>query len=277
MIDSHVHVWSEDTEAYPFGPHDRVPVPSRAFDAVQLTEAMDRAGVAQALAIQPRVYGYDHAYLFEAARQLGNRLRVMPLLNAVRPGNVEEMEALADHDMVAGFRVIAIGREQARRLLEPPAQRLWTRLTQLGLPVGLLITPEQLPIVETLASREPRLRIVVDHLGGITGQAWALWGPVLRRLSGRPNVYVKVSALGHLSARRFPYHDMHAAVRSVLESFQPSHVLWGSDWPYAVGYGSYEDAIRSAVEVLDSRDHEQVFAGTAATLFGFRPPGDASV
>lgn len=271
MLDAHVHVWSDDVAAYPFGPHDGLPAPVEAFTAARLTAAMDAAGVTQALAIQPRIYGYDHAYLLDAANSLGERLRVMPLINVVRPANADEAEALAAHRAVAGFRVIAQGREPASWLVGSAAGRLWARLTKRGLPVGLLISPEQLPTVETLAEREPDLRIVIDHFGGIGIGAWPRWGPVLLRLARLANINVKVSALGHLSLRPFPYEDMHGPVRNLVECYGPGRLLWGSDWPHACAYGAYQESASAVVAALglDGAERDRVLAGTARSLFGF--------
>lgn len=272
-LDAHVHIWSGDETAYPFGPHDGLPAPKEAFDAGRLAKAMDAAGVAQALAIQPRVYGYDHAYLFAALTSLEQRLRVVPLLNAVRPSNVEEMEAFLARGGVAGFRVIALGCERADWLVGPEATRLWRRLAEVDLPIGLLITPEQLPVVETLAEREPGLRIVVDHLGGVVADAWPAWGPVLLGLNRLPNVNVKLSALGYLSRHSFPYDDLHEPVRELLESFGPERLLWGSDWPHVHEFGTYEESAQSvaaAIGIGRAAEQERVFGGTARSLYGFR-------
>lgn len=273
IVDAHVHAWGMPSIAYPFGPHDGLAAPEEAFDAARLAAAMDAAGVAAALAIQPRVYGYDHAYLVEARRTLSQRLRIVPLLNAVRPTNVEEMEALAARDGVAGFRVIAIGAEPAGWLVGPDAARLWTRISELDLPVGLLLDPRQLPLVEVLAAREPGLRLVLDHLGGVGSAAWPEWGPVLLRMSLRPNVYVKISALGHLSRAVFPYADLHGPVRKILASYGADRLLWGSDWPHSYAYGSYEESAAAAASALgiDRADaHHLVLGRTACRLYGFR-------
>lgn len=271
-LDAHVHVWSGDEAAYPFGPHDGLAAPVEGFDGIRLAAAMDAAGVAQALAIQSRFYGYDHAYLFAAAAGLKRRLKVVPLLNAVRPSNVEEMEGYLACGGIAGFRVIVLCSEPADWLIGPAAARLWSRLAQLRLPIGLLINPVQLSVVESLAEREPELRIVVDHLGGIDAGVWPLWGPVLLGLSRMPNVHVKLSALGHLSREVFPYEDLHRPVQALLDSYGPERLLWGSDWPHAYEYGTYEQSAQSvAVAIGIGRDAEQdlVFGGTARSLYGF--------
>lgn len=272
LVDAHVHVWSSDTVAYPFGPHDGLSAPRAAFDSSRLGAAMDAAGVEAAVAIQPRVYGYDHAYLFAAYQLLQPRLRIVPLLNAVRPSGVEDMEALAARDGVAGFRVIANASDPADRLLGATAGPLWTRLAEIGLPVGFLVDPRHLPVVESLAQGEPGLRIVLDHLGGVGADAWPAWGPVLLRMGRLPAVHVKVSALGHLSRCRFPYDDLHGPVRELLHSYGPDRLLWGSDWPHTYDYGTYDASVGSAAAAiahLHVAERDLVLGGTARLLYAF--------
>ncbi len=271
-IDAHVHVWSGDEAAYPFSPHDGLAAPKEIFDADRLVAAMDPAGVSQALAIQPRVYGYDHAYLFAASASLGQRLRIVPLLNAVRSSNVDEMQAFLGRDDLAGFRVIALGSERADWLNGPQATRLWRSLAEAGLPLGLLITAIQLPVVEILAEREPSLPIVVDHLGGIGADDWPEYGPVLLGLSCLPRVHVKLSAFGHLSRDCYPYEDLRKPVRQLLDSFGPARLLWGSDWPHVYEFGSYQDSADSAADAIGIEhpaERELIFGGTARALYGF--------
>lgn len=272
LVDAHVHVWSADTRAYPFGPHDGLEAPHETFDSSRLGIAMDEAGVRGAVAIQPRVYGYDHAYLFDAYRCLAPRLRVVPLLNPFRPSGIEDMEALSARQGVAGFRVIALGREPADPLLGAPATRLWARLAEVGLPVGFLLDPGQLTVVEAVAMREPGLLVVLDHLAGVDPGAWTAWGAALLRLSRLPNVYVKISALGHLSRRPFPFDDLHRPVQELLYRYGPGRLLWGSDWPHAYGYGTYDESARSAVAVigdLGAEERDRILGGNAHLLYGF--------
>ena len=272
-IDAHVHVWTDDTDAYPFGPHDGLAAPSRTYAADSLVQAMNQAEVAQALAIQPRVYGYDHAHLLSVGTELKERIRVMPLINVARPSACSELESLATHPAVAGFRVIVRTPRLATALLAEPATQVWTRLAELRLPVGFLIDPPLLPVVKDIAAYRPDLRIVVDHLACIDAKSWQGQGPALLRLSRRRNVYVKMSALGHLSDLPSPYTDLHEAVIQLLESYGAARLLWGSDWPHVYGNGTYEDSSRAVVTALNgASDHELnlILAGTARSLFAFQ-------
>lgn len=276
-IDAHVHVWTDDTAAYPFGPHDGLAAPTRPYPADALLRAMDEAGVAQALAIQPRVYGYDHGYLLMAALNRTERLRVMPLINVMRPSALREIETLATHPAVAGFRVIVTGSRGTTAMLDEPATQVWSRLSEHGQPVGFLANPQTIPVIEDIAKHQPDLPIVVDHLASVDAKSWHDWGPRLLRMSERRNIYVKLSALGHLSALPSPHADMLRAVHQLLQCYGAGRLLWGSDWPHVYGYGTYEDSLHALTTALSGATNKEldlILAGTAQSLFGFpaQPP-----
>lgn len=269
VIDAHVHVWSDDTLTYPFGPHDQLAAPTRVRS---LGDFRADGGAAEVLLIQPRVYGYDHAYLFDNARLLGMSARVMPLINIVRQDSLQTMRRLAAHESTAGFRVIALGERPAEWLCSPPARRAWRIAAELGTPVGMLVDPPQLGLVGQVAAHNPDLDLVLDHLARCTPVRIDEFASHLRTLASQSNVYVKLSALDQLSELGYPYRDMWPLITSLYQEYGPSRLLWGSDWPHARQpelHARTRAAICQALPATSSRDRELIFATTAAQLFGF--------
>ncbi|MBC8453132.1 MAG: amidohydrolase, partial [Chloroflexi bacterium] len=60
-IDSHLHVWAHDPEAYPYRVEQDPP--TARGNAEFLLDLMDRAGVDGSLIVQPIVHGFDHSYV----------------------------------------------------------------------------------------------------------------------------------------------------------------------------------------------------------------------
>lgn len=271
VIDAHVHVWSHDTLAYPFGPHDGLAAPTQPRTADQFRAD---GGAAEVLLIQPRVYGYDHGYLFDSARRFGRTARVMPLINIVRQDSNETIRRLAAQEATAGFRIIALGERPAQWLCSPQAGLAYTLATQLNLPVGMLVDPHQLSLVEQIATRHPELNLVIDHAGRCSAVHIAEFAPRLRSLAKHPNVYIKLSALDGLSEVGYPYRDMWPLVASLYQEYGPSRLLWGSDWPHVQQpklHGRTRSVIRQALPAAPCRDYNAISATTAAQLFGFSP------
>lgn len=277
VTDCHVHVWGEGGMPYPYDPIDRLATPESPATAETLAEDMDAVRVTTAVLVQPRIYGYDHAYLYAAARRLGWRARAVPLLDAERPANAGEIRRLAGDPQTAAVRVIALGERPAEWLLSPNADRAWDEAAGLGLPVGFLVDPPQLAVVARLAERHPHLAVVVDHMGRCAASLQPGNAAELLRLAAYPNVVVKLSAIGALSGEKPPYRDMWPLVADLFETFGATRLCWGSDWPHVRDYGAYGTCLEStrlALHGAAEADLREVFGGTAARVFGVAVAAD---
>lgn len=270
MIDAHLHLWADDPRAYPWGPHDQVAVPTVRASWERLVAEMGTVGVAGAVAIQPRVYGYDHAYLRSVAAAGDDRVAAVCLVNPVRPGAPDELSELITKQGFRGLRLTAIGLGDAGWLVGPEAQPLWGRIRELRVPVSFLVEPWQLQVVARAAAMCEQVPIVVDHLGRCgpgDGDAHS----ALVNLARAPNVYVKVSAIDALSEELFPYRDLWPLMQRCFDAFGPDRLMWGTDFPHVLAYSPYGwslDALDQAIRWESDRDRLAVTGGTAATIYG---------
>lgn len=271
IVDSHIHVWSNDTLEYPFGPHDGLAVPTQEA-SIDDYLAMPGTAERDVVLIQPRVYGYDHAYLYECSETLDSRIRVLPSLGVARLGAVSELRRFAAHPLTAGFRVVALGKHPASWLCGPGAHLVWDAAAQLAMPVDFLVDVEQLRMVDRIASDHPDLVMIIDHLGRCQSGLQGEFGPALIELAKRDNVYVKLSAIDTLSVEKFPFTDMWPTVRMLFEEFGPSRLMWGSDWPHirdGIAYDQCHIPICEALTEASELDLHKIFNRTATRLFGF--------
>jgi len=149
---------------------------------------------------------------------------------------------------------------------------VWETATQLGLPVGLLIDPPQIPLVGAIAVAHPDLVIVIDHLARCRPSLQADWAGPLLELATNDHIYVKLSALDALSEQAFPFSDMWPLVTRVYNEYGANRLLWGSDWPHSRDHGSYgaaATAMRMALEDIAVSEMDAIMSFTAARLFGF--------
>jgi L-fuconolactonase len=272
MIDAHAHIWSVNRLPYPFAPHDGLSAPTDDATFESFRDDAQPTGVAHVLLIQPRVYGYDHAYLYDVARATHGFARVMPLINVLRPTGPRELRTYAADELTAGYRVIALGPTPAAWLLSGQAQQAWSAITALGLPVGFLIDPIQLGPVREVARRNPDLRVVIDHMANCSKSSWSEHAGTLLELADQPNVHVKLSAVGALTDSAFPHEDISAFIRALYDRFGSLRLCWGSDWPHVRRYGPYAHsrlAVRQALHSVSDQDLQNIFNATASRLFGF--------
>ena len=134
--------------------------------------------------------------------------------------------------------------------------------------VDFLVGGYSLEEVATIAKRLPRLKIMLDHFGGVRLSEKPLdseWVSQLRKVASYPNVYCKVSALyGRFQNQPAPT-DL-ASYRPILDlavsCFGEDRLVFGSDWPVTRTTGDYASVLELMTSYLDTRP-----AGTAEKLF----------
>ncbi|HZG77620.1 MAG TPA: amidohydrolase family protein, partial [Paenibacillus sp.] len=126
--------------------------------------------------------------------------------------------------------------------------------------------------IAELLAEAPALRCVVNHLGvpASAGDARdATWSEGVERLSGLPNVYVKLSGMLTLSGRPEP---LRPYVEALFERFGADRLMFGSDWPVALQAGGYADVVARFESLLPSGLGEEelklVRSGNARHVYG---------
>ncbi len=270
VVDAHVHLWEAGSREYPFGPHDGLPVPTTSATARDFI-ATSGGLLSGAVLIQPRLYGYDHEYLYGCCAASDLPTRAVALIGVTRPTAVGELRHLCTNRLTGAARVIALGEKPADWLCGDGASRVWEACQELSVPAEFLVDPPQLRHLHEVATKHPDLVIVVDHLGRCYPNTDADHESSLLGLSRYPNVYVKLSAIGAMSGAEFPYVDMWPLIRSANRYFGSQRLMWGSDWPHLRSGHSYSDGPAALAEALESsNDHElnDIFKTTARRLYG---------
>src|SRR5438046_6886334 len=82
VIDSHVHVWTNDTNAFPFAhPYDAKFKPPPIAGTIEiLSEEMDRHAIDAAVLVQVIYYGWDNRYLAQCLKRHPRRFRGQGLI-----------------------------------------------------------------------------------------------------------------------------------------------------------------------------------------------------
>src|SRR5215472_7246596 len=136
IVDSHAHVWTLATTAYPWQPTFGI-VPTDAAPPDELLAAMDDLGVVRTILVQPSAYGSDHSFLFDTVRKHPDRFSPLGLVDPADPASPELAEGLVGKGCV-GLRVnLALDLREARRQADAES---WGLLGSLGVPICLRAT-----------------------------------------------------------------------------------------------------------------------------------------
>jgi L-fuconolactonase len=274
IIDTHVHVVSDDTARYPRQINASATRPwwtGAACDTAALVRAMEEHGVAAALAVQAvGVYGYDNTYLLDEVASGSRPVAAVAAVDVDGGGAAEEITRLSAVAGVVGVRLFAVSPEISW-VTTAKADEAFDAATRSGLPVVLTAFEQQLPPLAPSMARYPTLSIVLDHCAFPTldGARIHRSSPLLE-MAAAPNVTVKVSS--HLLLEVAPPDAPSALIDDLLSEFGPDRVMWGSDWPQTPlpDYGAHLELAQRATAHLDRDVRTRVMGGNAAVWLGGR-------
>jgi predicted TIM-barrel fold metal-dependent hydrolase len=239
-----------------------------------LRELQAQAGVWGAVIVQPGNYGYNHEYILECCRRFPGRFAAVCLVDPQASDAPCQLERLVRDEGCGGLRLRPLFTpDDWRWLSDRHIDPLWRAAEDLGVPISLLVWPNQVEAVGEMAARFPGVRVIIDHLGRQRPAESPDYpgAESLLRLADCPNTYVKASALSAASTEPYPHPDAVALVRRVFERFGARRMLWGTDFPYVQlkeGYGRALELV-DRYTFLSPDDREWLLGRTAAGLYSF--------
>jgi predicted TIM-barrel fold metal-dependent hydrolase len=274
IVESHVHIWTQD-DAYPFAPTlPDVPVPATDATAEMLLDETGIAGVDHVVLVQPSTYGWDNRYLADSIACYPRQLAGVCLVNPLDEDAPEQLEFWVRERNFHGVRLHAVRPDSADWFTSAQTDRIWRKAADLGIPVCLLLDLVHAPMVEEMLKRFPQVDVVLDHMGRIDVSEQPPY-PVFRRfleLANYPRTYAKVSGMLHYSNAAYPFTDTHPFFRLAKDAWGPERLMWGTDWPMLLdkaGYLPRLTAVRDEMPFFTQADLEWVLGGTALRLWGF--------
>ena len=261
LLDAQIHVWGADTPERPWparGTHAHRNTP---WGADEVLARMDAAGVDGAVLVPPSWEGDRNDLALAAARAHPDRFRVMGRLDPDSPGARAAVARWRDQPGMAGLRFIFHTELLRKPFIEGRYDWVWAAAEEAGVPIMMLLHHTYLDRLDGIARRHPKLRIVIDHLGLVSGEkdghAFRDLDKLLA-LARHENVAAKASALPCYTADVYPFRALHPFVRRVTEAFGPRRVFWGTDLTRLPC--SYEQAITMWDEMpwLSAGDREWI-------------------
>ncbi|WP_119275109.1 amidohydrolase family protein [Taklimakanibacter deserti] len=270
IVDSHVHVWSADREAYPFRPIlAHVPAPTKPAPIERLIADMDRARVDKAILVQPSAYGPDHRYLKGCLEAWPGRFAGICQIDLRAAVPRADFERLCADGLYRGLRLNTIRQGDMSALTGAQYESLFAAIADSGLSLSFHMDIDQAPVVARLAARHGTLPVIVDYLGPHI-HARRDVEPCLDLLASEPNIHCKLLCTAEDAASPYPFPDIAVFYRKILDRFGPSRTLFGSDYPGAARICDYKKLIAwgETFPGLGAADRAQVMGGTARRLFG---------
>jgi predicted TIM-barrel fold metal-dependent hydrolase len=264
LVDSHLHIWSDDPDRYPWRPISGAEPPDIPGSAPWLLDLMERFQVTTAIAVQSRVYGFDNRYLADAIAAYGGRIVGVGMID-LRGDPMTQVAELHAQGF-RGIRIDALGDAASWDSTLPVAA--WAAAKDARLPVDLLVGSEQLDRLAQLVRDMPDVTVIVEHMG-LWGDRSSFGVQPLLALGQHENVLAKLT-LADISTEGPPFRDLHPTIRSLRDTFGADRLMWGSDMPWrgADAYRETLDAFELDMPFLSENELAAIFAGTARRAFG---------
>jgi predicted TIM-barrel fold metal-dependent hydrolase len=282
VIDTHMHVWSDNPEKFPFAhPYERKFVAPKIPASVdRVVKEMDEYGVSHCVLVQTIYHGWDNRYLAHCLKAQPKRFRGQGLIDPTDAQVAKKFEEVMKVPGMTGVRFSPIYYKGKDEWLNAKSSHaLWKKAEELGAVFNFFIASEQLPKLEEMVKRFPKVKVVIDHVARIDLEARDSDAETkkLLALAKYPNVYVKVSELMILSpSKKYPYRDTYPLVKKVYESFGADRLLWGTGFPGATREQADRPSLKQELALIQkeipffsAKDRSKILGENAMKLWGF--------
>lgn len=177
------------------------------------------------------------------------------------------------HPSIRGVRRVLHGGEtKAGHCLEKAFVKGIRLLGELGLHFEFCVRHAELPDAAKLAGLCPDTRFVLDHCGNPDLKKHEKWKKDLEALAKRKNVVAcKVSGIvASATPGKWSADDLAPVVNHVLDTFGPSRVMFGSDWPVCTRTASIAEWLGALQKIVKGRkmeDNRKLFHDNAVKVY----------
>lgn len=278
IVDTHPHLLADDEEKYPVRPLGGVR--SKWSEGVTLTaeeflRLLDDAGVEKSTLVQAStVHGTDNSYCADSVEKYPNRFAGVACIDAGEADAPDQLTYWISERGMHGMRLFVAGStiDDPAQIDDPSTFPTWDRARSLGIPVDVQLRADGVPPLFNLLEIYTDVPMILDHLAHpqMEGPPPYEATKTFFGLAKYPNLYLKLtsSTLNHLKERV----DVQTFMEAVVETFGANRIMWGSNYPGSHGssaapYRELLDQGRHALATLSQEDQDQIFGGTAMSLY----------
>jgi L-fuconolactonase len=271
IIDTAVHLWDAATYHRMHGDWlDARPELKRSWLPADLEHDLAACGVRQAVIIEAARDRHElNLWWLELAQRHAFLGPVVAGGKLEQPDLAAWLDAYTRSEHFAGIRTMPAG-APSEWGENPATARGLAELARRDLCLELLVGWRAFAAVAALADAYPHLCIILDHCGmpPFAGgpEEWAAWSAGFQALAQRPNVTVKYASLLLYAEPVRDLARLRPPAEFLLETFGPSRLMWGSNWPVELRYGSYRDTfdvMQACAGPLSPAEQAELYGGAA--------------
>ena len=269
IVDTHVHVISEDQRKYP-RKSGELPEWVQDLTGATLLALNREAGIDRTILVQGfGPYEFDNSYAADCAVEHPDRFACVCIVDQLQNDAPDKLAYWATQRGARGLRLITIADPEVS-IDDPRTFPLWERAAALRIPVCIMTRFHQVPRLPAMLERFPGVPVALDHvavprLAG--GPPYDGLQPLFE-LARFPNLYLKFSSETVYAARKGKSTPREFFSR-LLERFGARRIMWGSNFPATHDRSLREQLVMAREELafLPEDDQCLLFGETALTLW----------
>jgi len=287
-IDSHQHFWVYRPEEYPW--INRIPSSTTGVDKSSslqngdcnldrdflprnLQPLLTAAGIDGCIAVQARQTLQENEFLLTLAEQNDFIQGVVGWIDLRSEEAQEQALRFASHPKSVGVRHIVQDEAQSMFMAGEAFRRGIACLGEFELAYDILVFEHQLADAIALVATFPDLQFVLDHIAKPKIKLGQLepWRTFMKKLATFENVVVKISGVAtEADHQNWSVKQLDPYWQSVLETFTPHRILFGSDWPVlrmACSYEQWISVVSRWLEPLSSTEQAAIWGENASRIY----------
>jgi L-fuconolactonase len=275
-IDSHHHIWDIGVRPQTWMQGDEVKPISRTILMNELEPELEKAKIDYTVIVQTVATVDETPEFLDLSLSHPKICAVVGWLDLESDDIRPELEKYLSHPggkNLVSIRDLAQDKVDPNWLLRDNVVKNIHRIGEAGLTFDILTRPPQLAAAVEMVKKSPNNSFVLDHISKpyMAKGEMQPWANQISEIASYENVVVKVSGLfteanwSDWSQETFkPYLD------HILNSFSPSRMMFGSDWPVCLLAATYTDTINLMEEFTKNftkSEQESFWAGTAKRAY----------
>jgi L-fuconolactonase len=284
VVDAHQHVWDLAAHAQPWLELPGHEPLLRNFSEADLRPEAAAAGVTSTVVVQTVAEAWETPEMLALAAASDLITGVVGWTDLQSPAVADELAAVCEQpggDALVSIRHPVLIETDPRWLARPAVLAGLAAVGRAGLCYDIVVPAALLPVSAEAAAACPDVMFVLDHVGNPemgdrSGQPDPAWMDDIRRLAALPNTVCKLSGIlgeptpGERAANSDPVAHLVPYYETVLSSFGPDRLMFGSDWPVCTLSATYADVVAAAKELtstLSRPEQTAIFSGTARRVY----------
>jgi L-fuconolactonase len=278
-IDAHQHFWKYNSSEYSWI-SDQMKVLRRDFLPGDLMFELKGIEFDGSVAVQARQSLEETRWLLDLADRFDFIKGVVGWIDLCSDEAEDQIREFYTNRKFVGIRHVLQDETDDKFMLEEPFLKGIGLLKNYNLVYDILILPKHLFYAEELATRFPEQKFVLDHIAKplIKERILSPWKEGIQNLARHQNVSCKLSGMitealwqGWKKEDFTPYLDV------VFDSFGPSRLMIGSDWPVCTvssGYNLTMKLVLDYIESLNQEERDTIAGRNAIKIYNLQIPGN---